>query len=483
MRILSRKIRVRTAILIALALMLTLSLFFVITFFSIRGSLISRSEEEARGQLTSVLSELRPSIDSATIGQIVSRHAVTGESRLVYLIFERSHDSIKSVYPPSKNFDSSAIPSRVIRQMISLPGRTIFFSVNGSDFHIYSLASGPYIAGVAMNMVFIEEAEDSMVHSFAYSLIFGLFIASACGFLVASFTLAPLASLVSAARSITHGATDGPNRLPEPANVAEIGELASAINSLLEARDASLEQMRSFTADAAHELRTPLTVLKGEIEVELRVLEEHNPQREILESNLEEVERLISIVQDLLYLATMESEAAERDLESECDISICVQRAKERLAALATEKQVEIRANVSELIIYASEERLVRLIYNLVLNAIQHSRPSGLVECSLAEADSAGYLFKIADHGTGIPSEALGHIFNRFYRAGTSRSRKEGGAGLGLAIVQSIADRYGLKLSIESEVNVGTTVSLFIPANLVKDTSNNPEPGFPRSLE
>jgi signal transduction histidine kinase len=468
MRILSRKIRVRSAILIALALMLTLSLFFVITFFSIRGSLISRSESEAREQLQSVITELNPQNGSAAIEQIVARHAVTGESRLTYVIFERSDGYTRLVYPTSDRFGSSSIPPAITQQMLAAPGQTIGYSQNGSNFQLLSLARGKYVAGVVIGMIFIEEAEDSMVNAFAYSLLLGLFISTACGFLVANFTLSPLASLVEAARSATHNASDEPSRLPVPTNVAEIGELAREINSLLEAREASLEQMRSFTADAAHELRTPLTVLKGEIEVELRVLEEANPQREILESNLEEVDRLISIVQDLLYLATMEAETGQHDGDSQCDISICFQRARERLATLAEEKQLEIRANISELTIHAEEERIVRLIYNLLLNGIQHSRQSGVVECLLEKKDTAGYSFKLADHGTGIPAEAIDHIFDRFYRAGTSRSRKEGGAGLGLAIAKSIADHYGLKLTIESEVNIGTTVSLFIPSNLVK---------------
>jgi signal transduction histidine kinase len=443
--------------------MLTLSLFFAITFFSIRDSLISRSENEARGQLRSVLSELSPQNDSIDIEQIISRHAVTGESRLVFVILERSHDSNSTIYPSKAKFDSAGIPRDIIRQMLLSSGKTISYSSNGSDFRLYSLTSGQYIGGVAMNMVFMEEAEDSMLHAFAYSLAIGLFIAIGCGFLVANFTLSPLSALVSAARAITSDTSDGHSRLPVPKNVAEVGELASAINSLLEARDASLEQMRSFTADAAHELRTPLTVLKGEIEVELRLLASENPQRELLESNLEEVERLISIVQDLLYLATMEGEEDMSEMGNPCELLICVQRASERLTALAAEKKIEIRSDFSELNIHANEERIVRLIYNLLLNAIQHSKPSGVVECLLVEDGGGNYAFKIIDYGSGIPDEALGHIFDRFYRAGTSRSRKEGGAGLGLAIAKSIADHYGFGLTIESKVNVGTTVSLLIP--------------------
>src|ERR1017187_5098230 len=121
MRILPRKIRVRTAILIALSLMLTLSLFFAITFFSIRSSLIARSESEAMEQLRSVLTELNAQKDATALEQIVSRHAVTGESRLVYVILDRSHDSVRLIYPAAESFNPSAIPRNIIQQMITAP--------------------------------------------------------------------------------------------------------------------------------------------------------------------------------------------------------------------------------------------------------------------------------------------------------------------------------------------------------------------------
>src|ERR1700733_11886823 len=180
--------------------MLFLSLFFAITFFSIRDSLIARSEGEARDQLRSVLSELSMQSDSSDIEQIVSRHGVTGESRLVFVILEREHDSISIIYPSERKNNSAAIPRDVVRQMLEVSGKTISYSSNGSDFRLYPLVSGSYIGGVAMNMIFMEEAEESMVNAFAYSLVLGLFIAIVCGYLVANFTLSPLSVLVTAAR-------------------------------------------------------------------------------------------------------------------------------------------------------------------------------------------------------------------------------------------------------------------------------------------
>ena len=120
------------------------------------------------------------------------------------------------------------------------------------------------------------------------------------GIFLSKYLIGPIGDLATSARNILHLHEESPDRLPVSKNIEEVAHLAQSINELLDARELAMERQRNFAADAAHELRTPLTVLKGEIEVELRMIDHDSPQAELLHSNLEEIERLISTVQDLL---------------------------------------------------------------------------------------------------------------------------------------------------------------------------------------
>ncbi len=445
--------------------MLCLSVFFTITYFSIRASLISRSEEEVREQLRHVLVDLKPGMDAIALRHLLATHEMTMESRIHFVLFERRVGALLPI--PIVQPDSVRLPDAALKRMLTSPGETVGFTDGVGSFRLVSLRRGAFLAGAAINTIFIEEAEDSMVQAFAYSLLLGLLFAVVSGIVVANFTVSPLSALAKSAQEIAAASSVSATRLPVTTNITEIRELVHSINSLLEARDASLDQMRNFTADAAHELRTPLTVLKGEIEVELRLLPIGSEQREVLESNLEEVERLISIVQDLLYLATMEG-VTDREVDVEpCDLGACVERAIQRLVAMAEKKKIQIQAHIEHVEIAADEERIIRLTYNVLLNAVQHSSDGSRIEVSAVTVAGAGVVLTIVDSGCGIPAPDLPHIFDRFYRAGKSRSRAEGGAGLGLAIAKSIADHYGLVLGIESKVGEGTTVTLFLPSEII----------------
>ena len=453
--------------LIALALILFLSAFFGATYVSIRASLLTRSDEEVRQQLQHVISELHQGITTSNLVLALSEYNRTGESQLHYSVLEIRADSIVTIYPRLVNNDSLTPPPIIMRKLTIDPSQQLEYFFHGVPQRVLAVRSGNFIAVASFNNIFLDEASEFMIEIFAYSLLIGLVLAAAIGYVVSGFTLTPITILVTAARTILHNPTRSPARLPVSTSIDEVAELARSINELLDQREASLEQMRNFTADAAHELRTPLTVLKGEIEVELRLLPEGSPNEDLFRSNLEEVERLISIVQDLLYLATMEAEPnGDTKHAWECSALDAVKLARNRLATLANSKAIQVRADFEDVIIRAEEERITRLIYNVLLNAIQHTRVGSEIVIDVSDSEN-GIVLSIRDHGEGIAPGDVSHIFDRFYRADKSRSREHGGAGLGLAIAKSIADRYGFVLNIESELGKGTTVNLFVPYHLV----------------
>lgn len=460
MTLLPRSLRTRTVLLVALAFILFLTFFFLSSFFSIRDSLLRRTDNEVTIQLRKVVAGLRPAMTEAEMAAIVAAHNSIGESRLSITIFEKQGDSIVQCFPKLR----AELETRRITPLPSSE-RSLSVSAGSDSRRTLTLESGNVVVTAVYDTIAIDEAEDSIVQVFAYYLLAGLVIAALVGVLISRILARPIGVLAASAREIVRRPEPDHARLPVSARISEVAELATAINNLLDARERSVEHMRNFAADAAHELRTPLSVLKGEIEVELRILPEGDERGELLRSNLEEIDRLIAIVQDLLELAEIEQEEPDA-VNSVCSLRSAVEYAAGRLMPLANDRGIHIQTLKQDVLVAASEERMTRLVYNLLLNAVQHSRTAREITVRLVLSDTHCTL-EVEDHGVGIPRDRLAHLFDRFFRASPGASSQRRGAGLGLAIAKSIADRYGFRLSVRSEEGSGTTVSVSIPATSV----------------
>ena len=456
MKLFPRSLQSRTTIVIALAFFVFLSLFFVTTYFSISDSLLDRSNGEVRTELRRIAQELKPGLSQESVAQILHEHRSIGESSLRFVLIEKNGNGYHIL-----KADTTLSPD--LEQRIEQhPGKSISYSTSEGNMRLISIVNTEFIIGATYNTFLIEEAEDSIIQVFAYYLAAGLFVGILGGIFLSKYLIGPISALANAARTILHHTDRSPARLPVSEKIIEVAGLAQSINELLDARERALELQRNFAADAAHELRTPLTVLKGEIEVELRITGNDSPQAELLRSNLEEIERLISTVQDLLELAEIEAENDRSVEDNECSLLSAIHYAAGHLRSIAEARGIEFIIPKEDVVIAAQEKRITRLIYNLLLNAVQHSGVSRKVEIRLQIIEE-GCVVEIEDHGKGIPPEWIEHLFERFYTTGDGVSKKQGGAGLGLAIVKSIADHYGFRLSVRSGEGAGTTVSLHIP--------------------
>ncbi|MUT66914.1 cell wall metabolism sensor histidine kinase WalK [Paenibacillus sp. NEAU-GSW1] len=276
--------------------------------------------------------------------------------------------------------------------------------------------------------------------------------------------LHPLSRIVDAV-----GRTDAGNltdRLPEHQGQQEIDQLAVAFNGMLERLDDSFEserrtteRMRRFIADASHELRTPLTSIQGFLEVLLRGAADNPEQlKRALGSMQTESRRINKLVEDLLTLAKLD-QAPELKLSS-VQLDSLLQEMEPQLHILAGSRAVklELAEPVSAV---CQPDQLKQIVLNLFLNAVQHTdEQSGSIEVALRyTADRESVQLTIADNGPGIPPEHLPHLFERFYRSESSRTRKAGGAGLGLSISKSIVDAHNG--SIEA-YNNGTSGAVFL---------------------
>jgi signal transduction histidine kinase len=221
--------------------------------------------------------------------------------------------------------------------------------------------------------------------------------------------------------------------------------------------------MRDFMADASHELRTPLSIIRGEADVALAQNRAPAEYRESLAIIQDEARRLTRLVDDLLNLAR--ADAGHHQLQPE-EIYLndvldeCVRSAQ----AQARQKGVRLIVPHSQDIPLRGDPGLLhRLIANLLDNAIRYTPPGGRVEAGLS-ADETAVRLTVSDTGAGIPPESLPWIFERFYRVDKSRTRAEGGFGLGLSIVKWVAEAHHGHVEVASLLNEGTKVVVTLPA-------------------
>lgn len=227
----------------------------------------------------------------------------------------------------------------------------------------------------------------------------------------------------------------------------------------IEETHAALER---FTADASHELRTPIAAMQSEIEVALMDPKLRLPgAKKILSSNLEELAKLTTLSTSLLRLARLENGVPAR---TEITIDNLVKNAMNTLTPLAQKKQVTIKTNIrADLVMRGDQISLREALATVLDNAIKYSRKKGEVVIK-AEQVQNRIIVSVHDQGTGIAAIDLPHIFDRFYRADTSRTKtKTPGYGLGLSIAKNIVEAHHGTITATSQLGKGTTMTISLP--------------------
>ncbi len=227
------------------------------------------------------------------------------------------------------------------------------------------------------------------------------------------------------------------------------------------------EQMRvDFVANASHELRTPLSTLIGYTETLREQADDIDPatRERFLSVVHDEARRMQRVVEDLISLSRIEAEKFTAPTDAVL-LQPLVGQAVDSVRRMADERGSKILCDLGADLpaIAADRSQILQLLDNLIANALRYGEPGTPVTVS-ARADGAMVLLSVADEGEGIAPEHLPRVTERFYRIDTSRSRSLGGTGLGLSIVKHIVERHRGRLSIKSEVGVGTTIQVFLPA-------------------
>ncbi|ACK73370.1 histidine kinase [Gloeothece citriformis PCC 7424] len=227
----------------------------------------------------------------------------------------------------------------------------------------------------------------------------------------------------------------------------------------------SYQQLKQFTADASHELRNPLTAIQTSIEVMLNHPERVHPKdMKKLVAVASATEQMSRLTQDLLFLARTKTPVSTvENAWKPTSVNEILQNLVDLLEPLAEDKEITLKYQVlANVAVMGEPAQLSRLFSNLLQNAIQYSLPQGKVSVCLAKQNRF-CLVSVEDTGIGIAPEDIPFVFNRFWRADKARSRREGGTGLGLSIAMAIAQHHGGKITVTSELGVGSCFKVYLP--------------------
>ena len=227
--------------------------------------------------------------------------------------------------------------------------------------------------------------------------------------------------------------------------------------------ETSMEEQNRFIADASHELRTPLTSMKTEVEVALRDKKlKLVDAKELLKSNLSEIDKMKYFSDNLLSLSRYDSNGRGLPME-DVDLAEAARQAIERNMPQAKDKRIKVKEDLSQVVVKGNPQSLVELISILINNAIKYSPEKSKVSVRVKSKKKHANI-EVDDKGVGIDEKDISHIFDRFYRADTSRSKiKADGYGLGLSIAKSIVDVHKGEIKVESQIGKGSTFMVKLP--------------------
>ncbi|MGH2698035.1 MAG: sensor histidine kinase [Actinomycetota bacterium] len=300
-----------------------------------------------------------------------------------------------------------------------------------------------------------------LLKRFSFLALAGLFLVSLLvGWVVSGRLLAPVDRITEVARRIQ--ATDLSRRISLEGPEDELKRLADTFDSMLERLDEAFAAQRRFIADASHELRNPLAVIRTNLDV---VLSDPQADEAALHDTTVVVrratERMAKMVDDLLALARLES---PQQLDERVDIGEVANEIADEFTAVARSHDVELRRSITDGVYVAGDRyALKRALANLAHNAVRYAPRDSAI--TIAAGSKDGWVWAaVEDQGPGIAAEHQEQVFERFWRTDKSRSRSLGGSGLGLSIVQQVAQAHSGLVKLSSEVGRGSIFVIWIPA-------------------
>jgi len=308
---------------------------------------------------------------------------------------------------------------------------------------------------------FLNESEFHFLHSLNLVLaavgLLALFCSLAAGGFLAKRISRPVIKTAHIAKQIAEGNYN--IRFEENIKTRELDELVAAVNHMAASLDHQEGLRKRLTTDVAHELRTPLAAVASHLEAMIEGLWEITPGR--LQSCYEEIGRISGLVADLERLAQVENESLQL-IKADVDLFELSHTVGGNLESECAKKNISLTVDGAESHVDADKDRLNQALVNLLSNAIKFTPENGKIHVTVKDTAASGIVL-IEDNGVGIPEKDLPFIFERFYRTDKSRSRRAGGAGIGLTIVKSIVTAHGGTITAESSEGQGSHFTVTLP--------------------
>ena len=427
-----RSLSLRLALAFALVSMALLGIIGLYLFSSLQQEVAWRDDQALLGRLERMQLLLKNSTDMQALRERPDLYAnMLGNTQHFLWVLNAQGETLISINPTALPLpqlvvsdqpvfhDDAAVPYRLASQRISLNGQQLTL-----------------IAGHLLT------ERENMLAAYRNTLIVALSLGGLFTFLLGAFIsqrgLRPLRQLAEQAGTIN--AQQLHKRLSANSDYLELGLLESSLNQTLARLDDSYQQLGRFSADLAHEMRTPLNNLIGQTQQVLSRSRSTEDYQQLLESNLEEFERLARLIDSLLFLAR--SEQPEQSLAcQQTDLGALVAQLCDYFEGMAQERGLQLVNNCSGMLL-AERDMLTRALANLLANAIRHAEPGSPISIT-SQHQNDQCVLSVYNRGKSIDEPHLSRLFERFYRADPSRSQPGHSGGLGLAIVQAIMRLHG----------------------------------------
>jgi len=400
-----------------------------------------------------------------------------------YLIITARDGSLLFASPDARALTFQQVEQLRLVAAAPISGRTsgaLRLEPDGPKLHYalrYVTDAGPQFGAIlaGANLRTAELSAEQLLSTIALILPLGLVAALLMGSWIARRALAPVDRIITEVREITDGRSLH-RRLAEPMVKDELGRLTETLNQMMTRLERSFAALRRFTADASHELKTPLTVLRAGVERAITMPSLPSEALAALEETLQEINRMTELVEALLMLARADEGTAPLHRET-VDLRAIVEETGETGELLAAEAGVnmEVATPADPVIVPVDASRIRQLILNLLTNAVKYTPAGGSVRLQLGPSNGRVTL-TVADSGVGIAPGDLPHIFDRFWRADSARTRtgERSGTGLGLAICKWIAEAHGGTIDVQSRPGRGTTFTVTLPRETTAPTPGGP---------
>jgi heavy metal sensor kinase len=463
----TRSIRFRLTMWYASLLVVLLLLFGAAVYLGLERYLRRTLEESLSNQAQQIgetfLLGVAVSGEEFVIDEIKEHYAPELNNRFVRVRRDDGSVMYVSGQPENRSFDPSRLSVFNLAEQSS--STRLVRSPEGSELLMHGLPfvadnGRRYLIEVGTSTGDIEQTLQALFLILLFSLPIFVAVAVGGGYLVIKRALTPLDEMARSAEHITSRNLN--ERLPIVETGDEVETLSVSLNRMIARLDESFQHISRFSADASHELRTPLTVLRGELELVLERRAKAEETRETIASALEEVDRLTKIVESLLAISRLDAGEARME-QARVDLGELVATTADQMRLLAEDKNISVRCVAKARVeVEGDRSRLKQVIVNLLDNAIKYTPENGRVQVKVS-ATNGNAVLEIEDSGAGIPSDALPHIFSRFFRADKARSRSLGGAGLGLSIVKAICTAHGGKVEAQSKEGNGSCFRVELP--------------------